>query len=55
VTPRPEPQGKESFLAQTTEALVAPPPRADERLGGKSPLARLLAQPGAGAIAGAIK
>src|SRR5580692_4835555 len=41
-------------MAQTTEAPVAPPPRADERLGRKSPLARLLARPEAGAIAGAI-
>src|SRR6185295_17417939 len=41
-------------MAQTTEAPVAPPPRADERVGRKSPLARLLARPEAGAIAGAI-
>jgi len=41
-------------MAQTTEAPVAPPPRADERLGRKSTLARVLARPEAGAIAGAI-
>ena len=41
-------------MAQTTEAPVAPPPRADERVGRKSPLARMLARPEAGAIAGAI-
>jgi ABC-type sugar transport system ATPase subunit len=35
-------------MAQTTEAPVAPPPRADERLGRKSPLARVLARPEAG-------
>ena len=41
-------------MAQTAEAPVAPPPRADERVGRKSPMARLLARPEAGAIAGAI-
>ena len=41
-------------MATTAEAPVAPPPRTDERLGRKSPLARLLARPEAGAIAGAI-
>src|SRR5438034_609188 len=41
-------------MTQTAEAPVAPPPRADERVGRKSPLARLLARPEAGAIAGAI-
>src|SRR2546423_8218638 len=41
-------------MAQTAEAPVAPPPRADERVGRKSPMARMLARPEAGAIAGAI-
>ena len=41
-------------MTQTAEAPVAPPPRADERVGRKSPLARMLARPEAGAIAGAI-
>src|SRR6266700_3366191 len=41
-------------MAQTAQAPVAPPPRADERLGRKSPVARMLARPEAGAIAGAI-
>ncbi len=41
-------------MATTAEAPVAPPPRTDERIGHKSPLARLLARPEAGAIAGAI-
>src|SRR5690348_14155740 len=41
-------------MTQTAEAPVAPPPRSDERLGRKSPMARLLARPEAGAIAGAI-
>src|SRR5262245_19897386 len=41
-------------MTQTAEAPVAPPPRADERVGRKSPLARILARPEAGAIAGAI-
>jgi simple sugar transport system permease protein len=41
-------------MTQTAEAPVAPPPRADERVSRKSPLARLLARPEAGAIAGAI-
>ena len=41
-------------MATTAEAPVAPPPRTDERVGRKSPLARFLARPEAGAIAGAI-
>src|SRR6266508_1937122 len=41
-------------MTQTAEAPVAPPPRADERVGRKSPMARLLARPEAGALAGAI-
>ncbi len=41
-------------MATTAEAPVAPPPRTDERLRRKSPLARLIARPEAGAIAGAI-
>src|ERR1700758_804396 len=41
-------------MAQTAEAPVAPPPRLDERVGRKSALARVLARPEAGAIAGAI-
>src|SRR5947199_8833667 len=41
-------------MAQTAQAPVAPPPRADERLGRKSPVARMLARPEAGALAGAI-
>src|ERR1700745_1945161 len=41
-------------MAQTAEAPVAPPPRSDERVGRKSPMARMLARPEAGAIAGAI-
>src|ERR1700759_4847518 len=41
-------------MTQTTEAPVAPPPRSDERVGRKSPMARMLARPEAGAIAGAI-
>jgi simple sugar transport system permease protein len=41
-------------MATTAQAPVAPPPRTDERLGRKSPLARFLARPEAGAIAGAI-
>src|SRR5204863_3473716 len=41
-------------MAQTAEAPVAPPPRSDERVARKSPVARLLARPEAGAIAGAI-
>src|SRR5215467_2057654 len=41
-------------MATTAEAPVAPPPRTDERIGRKSPLARFLARPEAGAIAGAI-
>jgi simple sugar transport system permease protein len=41
-------------MATTAEAPVAPPPRTDERVARKSPLARFLARPEAGAIAGAI-
>src|ERR1700751_2608559 len=41
-------------MTQTTEAPVAPPPRSDEGVGRKSPGARMLARPEAGAIAGAI-
>src|SRR5437868_2837379 len=41
-------------MTQTAEAPVAPPPRSDERVGRKSPMARMLARPEAGAIAGAI-
>src|SRR5689334_24953385 len=41
-------------MTQTAEAPVAPRPRSAERLGRKSPVARLLARPEAGAIAGAI-
>jgi simple sugar transport system permease protein len=41
-------------MAQTAEAPVAPPPRSDERVGRKSAVARILARPEAGAIAGAI-
>ena len=41
-------------MTQTAEAPVAPPPRADERVGRKLPMARMLARPEAGAIAGAI-
>jgi simple sugar transport system permease protein len=41
-------------MTQTAEAPVAPPPRTDERVARKSPLARFLARPEAGAIAGAI-
>ena len=41
-------------MATTAEAPVARPPRSDERLGRKSPVARFLARPEAGAIAGAI-
>ncbi len=39
-------------MTDTLEA--APPPRLDERVGRKSPLARLFARPEAGALAGAI-
>jgi simple sugar transport system permease protein len=39
-------------MSDTLEA--APPPRLDERVGRKSPLARLFARPEAGALAGAI-
>src|SRR6266699_3873496 len=41
-------------MAQTAEAPVTAPPIRDERVGRKSTLARLLARPEAGAIAGAI-
>ena len=41
-------------MTQTAEAPVTPPPIRDERVGRKSPLARLLARPEAGAVAGAI-
>src|ERR1700759_857939 len=41
-------------MATTAEAPVARPPRSDERLGRKAPVARCLARPEAGAIAGAI-
>src|SRR5215472_13649034 len=41
-------------MAQTAEAPVSPPPIRDERLGRKSTMARLLARPEAGALAGAI-
>jgi simple sugar transport system permease protein len=41
-------------MATTAEAPVARPPRTDERVSRKSPLARFLARPEAGAIAGAI-
>ena len=39
-------------MSDTLEA--APPPRLDERVGRKSPMARLFARPEAGALAGAI-
>jgi simple sugar transport system permease protein len=41
-------------MTQTAEAPVTPPPLRDERVGRKSALARFLARPEAGAIAGAI-
>src|ERR1700749_2271689 len=41
-------------MATTAKPPAAPPPRADERVGRKSPMARFLARPEAGAIAGAI-
>ena len=41
-------------MATTAEAPVAPPPRPTSDVGRKSPLARLMARPEAGAIAGAI-
>jgi simple sugar transport system permease protein len=41
-------------MAQTAEAPVTPPPMQDERVGRKSGLARMLARPGTGALAGAI-
>jgi simple sugar transport system permease protein len=40
-------------VSDTLQAGVAPPPR-DERVGRRSPLARLLARPESGALAGAI-
>ena len=40
-------------MTDTIEA--APPPRLDERVQRKSPLARLFARPEAGALAGAIQ
>src|SRR6266536_3213675 len=45
---------REIYMAQTAEAPVTPPPIRDERVGRKSTLARLLARPEAGALAGAI-
>src|SRR6266536_2730561 len=45
---------REVYMAQTAEAPVTPPPIRDERVGRKSTLARLLARPEAGALAGAI-
>ena len=41
-------------MSDTLQVGPKPPPTYDERLGRKSPLARLLARPEAGAIAGAI-
>ena len=41
-------------MTATAEAPVTPPPIRDERVGRKSTLARLLARPEAGAVAGAI-
>ena len=41
-------------MTTTAEAPVTPPPIRDERVGRKSTLARLLARPEAGAVAGAI-
>ncbi len=41
-------------MTQTAEAPVTPPPLRDERMGRKSPLARFLARPESGALAGAI-
>src|SRR5579859_8288562 len=41
-------------MSDTLTSPKAPPPLVDERLGRKSPFARLLARPEAGAIAGAI-
>ena len=41
-------------MSDTLEAGVTPPRRLDERMGRKSPLARLFARPEAGALAGAI-
>ena len=41
-------------MSDTLTSPKAPPPLVDERLGRKSPMARLLARPEAGAIAGAI-
>src|SRR2546421_12128570 len=41
-------------MSDTLQADVRPPPTHDERVGRKSALARLLARPEAGALAGAI-
>jgi simple sugar transport system permease protein len=41
-------------MSETLTSPKAPPPMMDERVGGRSTLARLLARPEAGAIAGAI-
>jgi simple sugar transport system permease protein len=41
-------------MTQATQSLVTPPPAADERVGRRSGLARLLARPEAGAVTGAI-
>lgn len=41
-------------MAQTAQAPLTPPTAFDERIGGRSGLARLLARPEAGAVAGAI-
>src|SRR5580700_6397539 len=45
---------REVFMTATAEAPVTPPPIRDERMSRKSGLARLLARPEAGAVAGAI-
>src|SRR5690349_14412931 len=41
-------------MSDTLQVGAKPPPTRDERVGRKSPLARLLARPEAGALAGAI-
>ena len=41
-------------MSNTLQAEVTPPPTHDERVARKSSLARLLARPEAGALAGAI-
>src|SRR5436190_21512073 len=41
-------------MSDTLQADVTPPPTHDERVGRRSGLARLLARPEAGALAGAI-